>query len=93
MAQLHEPWGRRKGNHDRKSLLWVDLRTTTTASFSNNEEQVRDENPKTACGKVAEKNETERKNEAAERRRRDEEKNWRKKRNCYGRWWGAVKTC
>ena len=56
MAQLHEPWGRRKGNHDRESLLRVDLQTTTTASFSDNEEQVRGENPKTTCGEAAEKN-------------------------------------
>ena len=34
----------------------MDLRTTTTASFSDNEEQVRGGNPKTACGEAAEKN-------------------------------------
>jgi len=71
MAKLHEPWGRRKGNHDHESLLRVDLRTTTTASFSDNEEQVRGGNPKTACGEAAEKN------GSRERRRRNEEKNWR----------------
>jgi len=51
----------------------VDLRTTTTASFSDNEEQVRGGNPKTACGEAAEKNGSrEKKNGVAERRRREE---------------------
>ena len=37
----------------------------------DNEEQVRDGNPKTACGEAAEKTEAERKNGAAERRREE----------------------
>ena len=91
MAKLHEPWGRRKGNHDHESLLRVDLRTTTTASFSDNEEQVCGGNPKTACGEAAEKN------GSREKKRSSREKTKRrtggKKRNCCGSWWGAVKTC
>ena len=57
----------------------MDLRTTMMASFSDNEDQVRGRNPKTACDEAAEKTEAERKNGIAERRRRHEEKNWRKK--------------
>jgi len=94
MAKLHEPWGRRKGDHDRESLLRVDLRTTMTAGFSDNEEQVRGENPKTACGEVAEKNGSREKK--TEQQREDEETKRRtrgKKRNCCGSWWGAIKTC
>ena len=88
IAQLHKPWGRRKGNHDRESLLRVDLRTTTTASFSDNEEQVRGGNPKTACGEAAEKNGIREKKRSKTKRRIGG-----KKRNCCQSWWGPVKTC
>ena len=53
----------------------MDLRTTTTAGFSDNEEQVRGENPKTACGEAAEKNRSREKKRSSRektKRRREE---------------------